>query len=112
KSVNCQIREYDIIDGDLRKKVRVYYSDEVAPYVLRREILSTSLDGGIRKLHSQYDVLAINMPQRILKRLVPVAVTRMIQQTDTTSTTTVAQQASDVPGSVVAASTKELDSQG
>lgn len=112
KSIACQVREYEIVDGDQKKKVRVYYSADVAPYVLHRECVATSLDGRKRRLHSQYDVLAVNMPQQILKQMVPVAVTRTVQSTDTTSSTTVSALSNDVPGGIVAASTKELDAQG
>jgi hypothetical protein len=112
RPIPCQIREYDISDRDHRKRVRMYYSDDVPPYVLRREALVTALDGERDAVSSRVDVIAVDMPQKVLNKTMLAAHVRTIQKTDTASTTTLAVQVMDVPGGVVASTTKELDAQG
>ena len=103
-----------IINGDDQKRTTlVHYSDQVSPYVLKRETTATDVANGKPKYESIVDVVAVAMPFRVLTQTKLVSLVKTTQtQVSGASSVTLEMHCDDVPGGVVAHSAKELDAHG
>jgi len=107
----CQIRQI-AINGDGTSKVStVYCSDQVAPYVLKSETKANDAQGVTYE--SLVEVLAIDMPSKVLTEVKPSALVSTVQkQRGGTASVTIEVHCVDVPGHVVSHTSKELDPEG
>jgi hypothetical protein len=109
----CDLLEVTIGEGSSKVVSTVSYSDRVTPFVLRRE---TKTPGATReqppRQHTQVEVLAVDMPYRVLTELKSVAFIRTVQRLSKGSVVTVEVYCPDVPGGVVAHTSKELNEAG
>lgn len=107
----CRKQQIEI-SGELgRTAVDVYYSDTLAPYILRRQSKTTdSADKVVSETLSE--VVALDMPQRVLTDIKSVACIKTVQKTSKGTVTTLAMSSPDVPGGVVYQTTKEADPTG
>ena len=110
--VECVVRKYVIADQLDQKTVKVFYSPDVAPYVLRREVQVTGRRGRRVARRSSAQVVAVGMPHRLLSETVTTSHTKTVDEYDKGSKITLAVHAQEVPGEVVAFSSKELNTQG
>lgn len=109
----CDRLEGIIGEGSSKAISVIYYSDHVAPYVLRREVKSvgTAPDQPPRQ-SSVADVIAVDMPYKVLAEVKTVAFIRTVQRHAKGTTVTIEVYCPDVPGGVVANTTKELNETG
>ena len=112
KKVNCQVLEATINGGDEKVLSKIYYCNTTAPFVLKRDTKSTDLEGETMHLHTLMDVIAVEMPHRVLADTKTVSQIRTIKRHAKGSTFTLEIVCEDVPGGVVAHSSKELDESG
>ena len=112
RTIVCRVREFQISDKDQRRRVVVYYNSDVAPVVLRRRSESSSQDGAKKIVQSDLDVISLNSPQKVLKQVLPAAVVRTVQKTDSASITTTSSIVPEVRGGVVSSTSQERDSEG
>ncbi|NIL97015.1 MAG: hypothetical protein GTO76_05615 [Planctomycetales bacterium] len=110
--VECVVRKYVIADQLDQKTIKVFYSPDVAPYVLRREVQVTGRRGRRAARRSSAQVVAVGMPHRLLSEIVNTAHTKTVEQYDKGSKITLAVHAQEVPGEVVAFTSKELNIEG
>jgi hypothetical protein len=110
--VECVVRKYIIADQHDQKTVKVFYSPEVAPYVLRREVRVTGRRGRRAARRTSAQVVAVGMPHRLLSEIVTTSHTKTVDEYDKGSKITLAVHAQGVPGEVVAYSSKELNTAG
>jgi hypothetical protein len=117
RKINCQIERIEIAAADSRTATKIYYSDAVEPYVLRRESTKADLQG---KTLSQttVDVTALDVLQDVLtdkhgrvdrRRASSV---KAVLTTSKGTTTTLAMTCADLPGGVFRNTIDELDNQG
>lgn len=112
KTVTCAALEATLTSADTRVVSRLDYSDSVPPFVLRRETVTTNADGKQVLEQTVVDVIAVDMPQKVLTELKSAAHTRTLQKQQKGSTFTLEVVCFDVPGGVVAHTSKDLDASG
>ncbi|MCE9554660.1 MAG: hypothetical protein K8T91_14990 [Planctomycetes bacterium] len=112
RTIVCRVREFQISDKDQRRRVVVYYNSDVAPVVLRRRCEASSQDGVKKTVQTDFDVISLNSPQKVLKQVLPAAVVRTVQKTDSASITTTSSIVTEVPGGIVSSTSQERDSEG
>lgn len=109
----CDVLEAIVGDGASRIVSLIYYSERVAPYVLKRETKSLgSTPEQPPRQQTVVEVMAVDMPYRVLGEIKTVAYVRTIQRTAKGSTVTVEVCCPEVPGGVVAHTSKECDDVG
>ncbi len=109
RRIPSQISRLIETDRRTRRITTVHYSDQVAPYILRRQTETT--DGQV-KYRSSVDVLAVQMPHRILSSMVTASWIKSVHERPDGTTIVVEVYSPEVPGGVVAHTTKQLDPTG
>lgn len=112
KRVQCKILESAINGGDEKIVSKIYYCDSTAPFVLKRDTRSTDPEGETTHLHTQVDVIAAEMPHRVVAEIKTAAHVRTVKKHAKGSTYTLEVHCDDVPGGVVSHASKELDDSG
>lgn len=103
-----------VINGDEFKRVSVmHYNEQFPPHVLRRDTKATDASGTKPDFESTVEVLAIDMPRRVLNETKLVSdVKTTLRKSNGGTTVTLEVVCRDVPGGVTAHSTKELNPEG
>ena len=112
KTIKCVALEATQASADARVVSRLDYSDSIPPFVLRRETVTTSADGKRILEQTTVETIAIDMPQKVLTELKSGAHMRTVQKQQNGTTFTLEVVCLDVPGGVVAHTSKELDPSG
>ncbi len=110
--IPSEVRQITINGGDSKRVSTVYYSDQVDPYVLKRDTTSTDAAGQVTQFQTQVDVMAVNMPYKVLTEIKTASHVKTIHKREKGSTITLEVHCADVPGGVVSHSSKELDETG
>jgi hypothetical protein len=84
----------------------------MSPFVIRRASRATSLDGKQLHRQTQIEVVAVEMPQKVLAETRTAAYVRTIEKYPQGSTVTMEMVCSDVPGGIVAHASREQDDAG
>ncbi len=111
RKVPCQLQQLEL-GGDHKTLVSVYYSDTVAPYVLKRESVTTDSDGKTVLGKTTVDVVALDLPWQVLDEIRNVACVRTLQKHAKGTVTTLSMTSPAIPGGVVYHTSKETDSGG
>ncbi|MHB1033774.1 MAG: hypothetical protein ACYC35_05445 [Pirellulales bacterium] len=115
QQIPCEIYELQqtAADGSGGKTVmKTYYTDKIAPYVLRRETTASDGDAKDSKTQTTLAVTALNMPYMVLGQIMNTAQIKVVQKDTKGTTVTLAVQTPEVPGGVVAHVCKDLDRAG
>jgi hypothetical protein len=111
RSIPCEIRQV-VLNGDNGKQIsNVFYTDQLTPFVLRRE---TSVESAAEEKQnsSLVEVVALDLPQRIRGELKPASYIKTTQKLPRGSKVTLEVHCDDVPGGVAAHWASELDTAG
>lgn len=109
---NCEVQQMEMTTPMGRSVTKTCYSDKVFPYVLRRETITTDAQNNVVSGRSTLEVVAVDMPARVLHETQSTAHIKAFQQHEKGSTVTLAVTAPDVPGGIVSHSSKERDAEG
>ncbi len=112
QKIPCRSQQVEVAGPVGRTSVNLFFSDTLAPYVLRRQSKTTDADGTNVLSDTLSEVVAFDMPQRVLGELKNVACIKTVQKTPKGTVTTLAMSSPDVPGGVVSQTTKETDQSG
>ena len=110
KKIPCQAEQLEIIGGGQRRLVSVNYSDN-RPHILRKVSTSSSLPSGTTTSELTSEVIALDMPYKILNETKQVCYVKTVQKQEGT-TTTVSVHAESVPGEIVSHTSKKIDAGG
>jgi hypothetical protein len=108
----CRSQQIEVAGSASRTSVNVFFSDTLSPYILRRQSKTTDSGGSTVLNETLSEVVALDMPQRVLADIKNVACIKTVQKTARGSVTTLAMSSPDVPGGVVYQTTKETDKTG
>jgi hypothetical protein len=108
----CGVNELITQGASTRSVTRTWLSDAVSPFVLRRETTTTNLESQQTTGRSTLEVVALDMPFKAIDRTFSAAHLKSVQQHEKGSTVTLAITTLEVPGGVVAHTSKELDPEG
>ena len=108
----CQVQDIRITGSQTVTTIKLYYCPELPPYVVKSE--TTTTEQGSDKIveHATMQVLATEMPYRVLSDILPTTLVEAYRETSQGSTRTLAIYAESIPGGLVGQLTKELDESG
>lgn len=111
RQVPCKIQRLEANDPRGKISITLYYSTTVAPYLLKREIITRAADGAPPS-ETVMEVTALEMPVRIREAIYMGAYIRTTHRNAKGTTTTLSVVVPEVPGGVVSHSSKEVDKEG
>jgi hypothetical protein len=112
RNIPCKIRRVSLFGPHGKTNLTLHYSTTVPPYVLKRECLVTDTEGKNTVSETSKDVIALDMPVRVLGRLRGGSYVRTVHKNGKTTVTTLSVVVHDVPGGIVSHSSKEVDKNG
>jgi hypothetical protein len=113
RQVPCEIRQVVATTAGQKQVTRMYLSNDVEPFVLKRETtLLKTVGKSDPDQETQVEVIALDMPYRVLHDIKSAAYERTIQQTPRGTNITLDVTCVDVPGGIVARTSKEMNSKG
>jgi hypothetical protein len=112
RKIPCQIRQIDSSNANGKTTTTIYYSAMVPPYVLKRESVTTDLEGKNIISETNVSVQALEMPCKVLGAMRNAAYVKTLQKTPKGTIYTLAVICPEIPGGIVSNSSKELDSSG
>jgi hypothetical protein len=110
--IDCYTQEVESVGTDSRTVTTVYYNDSLPPFLLKRVSITSDPEGKNVLGESTLDVVALNMPQRVMRCVKNAACIKTVQKHAKGTVTAVAMMSSDVPGGVVYQTSKETDAAG
>lgn len=108
----CRMLLWELATRTNRTLTRVYYSDEVVPYVLRRHSVTTDMEGKVVQGETNYEVVSLKKPWNFLSQPSCGIETRTVQKTPQREILTQSIVLADVPGGEVWNHSDEKDLQG
>jgi hypothetical protein len=113
RQVPSRIEQVVATAGKEKQVTQMFLSDAVEPYVLKRETAVFKKDGNtLDDPQTTSEVIALDVPYRVLHEVKSTAYERTIQRSARGTNVTLDVTSVDVPGGIVARTSKELDSQG
>ncbi|HTQ40242.1 MAG TPA: hypothetical protein VMJ32_14540 [Pirellulales bacterium] len=113
RQVPCRIEQVSANTGRQKQVTELFLSDDVEPYVLKRETRFFTADGkSLDEPQTTVEVIALDMPYNVLHEVKSTAYERTIQRSARGTNVTLDVTSVDVPGGIVARTSKELDGQG
>jgi hypothetical protein len=113
RQVACQIRQVVTGSGQQKQLVRMFLSDDVEPFVLKRETIPLKDDGNSSSdQKTTAEVIGLDLPYHVLHGIKPAAFERTIQQTTKGTNISLDVTCLDIPGGIVARASNELDEKG
>ena len=112
RKVSCRRQEVELSGPASRTTTSIYFSDTLPPYVLKRQSTTTDLDGKTVLGEATFEVVALDMPHKVLAETKTAAFVKTVQRHPKGTVTTLAMTADDVPGGVVYNASKETDKDG
>ncbi len=112
RSIPCKVQQLEAEGPKGKTVINVYYSSSVAPYVLKRECITTGSDAATPPSELTMEVIALDMPVRLNDQIRTGVHVRTVQRNGKGTVTTLAIVIPDVPGGVVRHSSKEVDKNG
>ena len=90
----------------------IYYSTTIAPYVLKRESVTTDSEGKNELSRNSVEVTSLNMPVKVRDELKNGIFVKIALRNGTSTIATFADVLPEVPGGMVGNRSKELDKNG
>jgi hypothetical protein len=112
REVPCQVYQLDIRNQASQTVTKIYFSEAVEPFILKREAIKSDLETGEKLSETKVDVIATDLPCRILGDNHTCSKVRWVQEHANGTTTTVAETSTDVPGGTVRHNMTEVDATG
>jgi hypothetical protein len=112
RKIACRVDQVEEKTATARTVTKVYFSDTVAPYVLRRESVTTDPEGKKKLNETTITVVALDLPWRVLSEIKSTALVHAVSRQPKGMTETWAITSPDVPGGVVQHASKELADNG
>jgi hypothetical protein len=111
RKIPCLVQRLESIVPNGKTVTKIYYSDRVAPYVLKRESVTTDPEG--KELSStNVEVLLLDMPLTFQGQIRNAVKIKTVHRNSTGTVVTMANVLPDVPGGVVSNTAKEIDKTG
>jgi hypothetical protein len=114
RDVPCQLRQVVATGAQQKQVMRMYLSDDVEPFVLKRETttVQNAKSSPDQQTTAETEVIAVDMPYTVLRDVKSAAYERTIQKNQRGTNMTFDVICVDVPGGIVARTSKEIDPQG
>jgi len=110
QAIPCQVRQIESSSPNGKTITTLYYSSTIAPYVLRRESVTTDSAG--KRLETTMEVTTMEMPEEVFGEMKNCFHVKTVQKGPKGTVTTLAAISPDIPGGVIHQSSKEADKNG
>lgn len=111
RRIPCNIQQIEMSGTAGKTVTEIYYSETVAPYILKRRSKTTDAEGKTVS-ETTVDVIALDVPCRTHDGIRMAAHIKAVQKQAKATTTTLAVTCTNVPGGILCYSLKELDESG
>ncbi len=111
KQMPCESEELEIL-GQGKKNVSLICFSDKNPHVLKRNIIATEASNPAANSESTAEVIELDMPYKVQSEVKKAAMVRIVKKDNTGSLVTLAVNVPEVPGEVVAHTSKKLDAKG
>jgi len=112
RRIPCQIQQHVVVGPTDKTTTKIYYSDTVEPFILKRESVTTSLEGDARLGETTVEVMDCDVPCRILASIRNTFHVKAVHTNSKGTTTTIAFTSTRVPGGVIRHDSKQFDKEG
>lgn len=110
--VPSKVNEVTINGGPTKRVMTIHSSERLPFFALKRDCKATDADGKTVHYTTAVDVLAVDMPHRVLDEIHETAFVKTVHKQGKNTTLTIELDCPDVPGGVVAHSLREEDDKG
>jgi len=112
RQVPCWVQQFILQAAGAKTVVTLHFSDREPPYLLQRETVTTDPETDETLDQTKVEIVSRNLPWKVLGELKPCVLIRSTRKHAKGTVITWALSCIDVPGSVVAHTSKELDAEG
>jgi len=112
QKILCQVHQFEITDPQEKRVVKLFHSPDVAPHVLRRETVTTKLEGRKTTYRTTTHVVQIGSKQEVLDEEHPTSVVETVRQNNKGTTITESVHSRNIPGEIIAYRAEERDADG
>jgi hypothetical protein len=112
RTLPCRVQQVESVGPNSKTVTKLYCSNTMAPYLLKRESTTTDLQGANVLSEMALEVIALNMPHRVLAETMNAACVKTVQKHPKGTIATLAWTVPGVPGEVVGHASKETDKNG
>lgn len=112
RRVPCKIQQNVVVGPTDKTTTKIYYSDTVEPFILKRESATTALEGNARLGETTVEVMDVDVPCRILASIRNTFHVKAVHTNSKGTTTTIAFTSTRVPGGLIRHDSKQFDREG
>jgi hypothetical protein len=112
KDIPCDVYTVQATEGNEKRVIKVYYAPQFAPSVLRKETTVTDASDSSLIEEVVETVVAVRMPYKVLGEVMGTWHVKTVRTHPKGKTITLSIHSGDVPGGIVAHSSKEIDADG
>jgi hypothetical protein len=109
EQIPCRIRRITVNGGSDKRVTTIYFHDDIAPFELRRETVSTDVEKKTVNYETNVDVIAVALPYKVLTENHTVAFVSTVYTSPKKRKTTLEVYCPRVPGGMVAHWSTEFD---
>lgn len=111
--IPCKVQQLEVTGPASKTTTKIYYSDVVEPFILRRESVETDLEGTTTLGETTVEVMEVDVPCRILANIIRNSFhVKAVHKDSKGMTVTVAFTSTRVPGGVIRHNSKQFDPDG
>lgn len=107
----CESQELEIL-GQGKKKTSLICFSEKNPFILKRSIVAVEASNPAGNSEATYETIELDMPYKVLGEVKNAALMRIVQKSAAATTVTLTVNVPEIPGEVVAHTSKKLDAEG
>lgn len=111
QQVACESQELEILSQGKKKTSLICFSEK-SPCILKRNIVATESSNPAVTSETTHETIELDMPYKVLGEVKKATLMRIVQKNSGTTTVTVTVNVPDIPGEVVAHTSKKLDADG
>lgn len=112
KDIPCDVYTLQATEGNEKRVTKIYYAEHFSPSVLRKETTVTDASDSSLIEEVVETVVAVRMPYKVLGEVMGTWHVKTVRTHPKGKTITLSIRNGDVPGAIVAHSSKELDADG
>ena len=112
RRIPCKIQQVEVTGPASKKTTKIYYSDWFEPFILRRESVTSDLQGNSPLSETTVEVMDVDVPCRLLATICNTFHVKAVQKSSKGTTTTIAFTSTRVPGGVIRHDSKQVDKSG
>lgn len=107
----CESQELEILSQGKKKTSLICFSEK-NPFILKRSVVATESSNPTASSEATHEAIELDMPYKVLGDVKNAALMRIVQKSSGATTVTLTVNVPEIPGEVVAHTSKKLDAEG